>query len=200
MIGRNFINYNNCSMNDFNPKSEYWKLLVQRLELIIENNSMFWVATNNDFNKLSSKFNSIMIPRISIYSYLERIHDYSDCSDSCYVIAAIYIDRVVSLNPSFIVNKRNVHKLLLASILIAVKYQDDAYENNESYSMIGGVSLNELNDLELTIIRVMNSNIFVHPEEYSQYASRLCSELEDSTPKTTSFEDDKEIMEEDWEY
>ena len=161
MIGRNFINYNNCSMNDFNPKSEYWKLLVQRLELIIENNSMFWVATNNDFNKLSSKFNSIMIPRISIYSYLERIHDYSDCSDSCYVIAAIYIDRVVSFNPSFIVNKRNVHKLLLASILIAVKYQDDAYENNESYSMIGGVSLNELNDLELTIIRVMNSNIFV---------------------------------------
>ena len=68
----------------------------------------------NEFGSLSdhplSKFHSRKPPRITIPEYMIRIQKYTNCSPSCYLIALVYIDRVVQLNHPFTLNKNNVHR------------------------------------------------------------------------------------------
>lgn len=36
----------------------------------------------------------------------------------------------------------------MVSIMVAIKYQDDDYYKNEYYAKVGGITLQEINDLE----------------------------------------------------
>ncbi len=57
-----------------------------------------------------TKFHSRKLPKISLLDYMCRIHKYTSCSSSCYLIALIYIDRVVQRNPQFALNRHNAHR------------------------------------------------------------------------------------------
>ena len=94
-------------------------------------------------------FDSIEAPGINIKDYLLRIHKYASCSDACYIYAFIYIDRMINNNSNLVINNYNVHRIILAAILIAIKFLDDSYGNNVIYSKIGGIQLAELNSLEI---------------------------------------------------
>ena len=72
---------------------------------------------------------------------------YMNASLSVYIYSLILLDRAQEYNPEFIVHKKNVHRLLLVSNLVAAKYIDDLYYKNSYYATVGGVSLKILNDL-----------------------------------------------------
>lgn len=60
--------------------------------------------------------------------YTERLRKYFQCSLECFLLAFIYIDRVVTLNRNVIgLGRENIHRLLLASLTVATKYWDDMY-------------------------------------------------------------------------
>ena len=48
--------------------------------------------------------------RMSINDYLTRLSQYVSCSKECYVLALIYIDRFMELNPGQTINSYTVHK------------------------------------------------------------------------------------------
>jgi hypothetical protein len=58
------------------------------------------------------KFQSSELPGISILAYLERIADYSKCSPSCFVIALIYIDRLLRAQ-DVVLTYFNVHRIII---------------------------------------------------------------------------------------
>jgi hypothetical protein len=64
-------------------------------------------------------------PRISLAQYLERVHRYAGLEPECYVVAYAYIDRAAHRRPAAAVASRNVHRLLLACLLVASKVLDD---------------------------------------------------------------------------
>lgn len=70
-------------------------------------------------------FNGVRAPGISISKYLERIYKYSKCSSACFVVAYVYIDRLVHRHPSSLILSLNVHRVLVTSIMIASKVLDD---------------------------------------------------------------------------
>ena len=70
-------------------------------------------------------FRAARPPSISVGKYLERIHRYTGCSPSCFVVGFVYIDRAVHRNPGSLVVSLNVHRLILTSVLIASKVLDD---------------------------------------------------------------------------
>lgn len=70
-------------------------------------------------------FNGVRTPGISISKYLERIFKYSKCSPACFVVAYVYIDRLVHRHPSSLLLSLNVHRVLVTSIMIASKVLDD---------------------------------------------------------------------------
>jgi len=120
-----------------------------------------------------SKFHALRPPPISIQEYLERIAKYSCCSEECFVLALIYIDRLIQCNPAFLVNSLNVHRIIITSVMLAAKYFDDHYYNNAYYGKVGGVPNTEVNSLEIEFLFMVNFNLFVSREEYEIYNQRL---------------------------
>ena len=58
-----------------------------------------------------SKFNSKFKPRITLQEYLIRVSRCFKCSQECFILALIYIDRMTEYSTNFIVNSLNIHRL-----------------------------------------------------------------------------------------
>ena len=155
-----------------NTSSSNWKLLAHSLELLLINSTITWTPITNTFNSIMSPFDSKTIPNISIHSYLERINKHAKCSDPCFVVAYIYINRVLK-NKGFILSRQNIYRLILASMVVAIKYNDDVFASNKSYSMIGGVDLDEINILEPCILDLLQFHLFVTQDLYLKSLKKL---------------------------
>ena len=70
---------------------------------------------------------------------------YMNASVSVFVYSLALLDRAQEYNPDLVVHKKNIHRLLLVSNLVAVKYLDDMYYKNSFYANVGGVPLKALN-------------------------------------------------------
>ena len=120
-----------------------------------------------------SKFHALKPPVISIKDYLTRIAKYAQCSGECFVLALVYIDRIIQTNPTFIVNSLNIHRLLITSVMLAAKFFDDQYFNNAYYARVGGVPGHEMNTLEVEFLFMNNFTLFVTADTYRQYFTEL---------------------------
>merc|ERR1719210_928765 len=100
-------------------------------------------------------------------------------------MAMVYLNRAVTLNPNFTIDSRNIHKLLLSSVVLATKYLDDDYCLNSHFAEIGGVKLLELNKLELSFLQLIQWKLHVQPDDYSFCHNRLLSEFDSQGPKAT---------------
>ncbi len=114
-------------------------------------------------------FHSAVVPGISITNYVHRLKQYSFCSDSCYMLAFIYIDRLLQKNPDFALSRRSVHRVVLTALLLAIKFNDDVYYTNLYYAQVGGVVLEELNRLEAEMLGLLSFDIHVQPQLYATY-------------------------------
>ena len=117
-------------------------------------------------------FSSNSIPNISINDYLIRIQTYSEIEKSTLILALILIDHTCK-NAQLLLTYYNIHRLLFASILISIKYNEDTYFDNKFYSEIAGVKLKELKLLEYSFLELNNFDVFVNDKEYEQYKKYL---------------------------
>jgi len=120
-----------------------------------------------------TRFHALQPPQITVKSYLYRIAKYSNCSEECFVLALIYIDRLTKHNGNFLVNSLNVHRLMITSIMLAAKFFDDQYYNNTYFGKVGGVSRMEINLLEIEFVFMINFNLHVETDMYNTYNRQL---------------------------
>ena len=125
-------------------------------------------------NILIKQFTNNNIPSISIKNYLMRLTKHSKIGKSTIIIILIYIDRICKIN-NLLLTYYNIHKLFLASFILAIKYNEDQYYSMFIYSKIGGVSLSELNKLEFEFIKLIGFNLFVPQNLYDKYYNDLMS-------------------------
>ncbi|XP_076916130.1 cyclin-U4-1-like [Bidens hawaiensis] len=140
------------------------------------------VADSNDLNPRShpqkiSAFHGLTKPAISIQNYLERIFKYANCSPSCYVVAYVYLDRFTQQQPALSINSFNVHRLLITSVMIAAKFMDDIYYNNAYYAKVGGISITEINFLEVDFLFGLGFQLNVNPTTFNTYCSYLQNQM-----------------------
>lgn len=124
-------------------------------------------------NSTLSKFHAVRAPSISIKDYLLRIGKYAACSGECFVLALVYIDRIIQNNPNFIVSSLNIHRLLITSVMLAAKFYDDQYYNNAYFGKVGGVPCNEISSLEVEFLFMCNFSLAVPAQQYEQYYTEL---------------------------
>lgn len=120
-----------------------------------------------------TKFHALRPPSISILDYLTRILRYANCSGECFVLALVYIDRLIR-HQNFVICGLNIHRVIVTSITLAAKFFDDAFYNNVYYAKIGGVPVRELNSLELEFLFLINFTLHVSPLDYYRYQKELC--------------------------
>ncbi|XP_022737704.1 cyclin-U4-1-like [Durio zibethinus] len=140
------------------------------------------VAESNDHSRRFqsqkiSVFHGLTRPTLSIRSYLERIFKYANCSPSCFVVAYVYLDRFVQMQPSLPINSFNVHRLLITSVLVSAKFMDDMYYNNAYYAKVGGISTVEMNILEVDFLFGLGFQLNVTPATFHTYCSFLQTEI-----------------------
>lgn len=123
-------------------------------------------------HQVITKFQSSYPPAISIVAYLERINKYAKCSPNCFIIALIYIDRLIETR-NVILSTLNVHRILITSVLLATKVFDDEFYKNAYYAKLGGVSTQEMNSLELEFISLMNFDFYVTQDTFEKYQKEL---------------------------
>lgn len=119
------------------------------------------------------RFHSSRAPSISIHDYLKRLRKYFFCSDECFVHALVYIDRI-GKNDSIMVCDLTVHRLLMIAAMIAAKFHDDEFYANAYYGKAGGMTLREVNVLEVTMLKELNWRTLVPVEEYQLYHDLVC--------------------------
>lgn len=155
-----------ASANEEN--TEIIAILAKVLERLIEVNSKNF----NNQQDFIAKFQCSYAPEVSIFAYLERIRKYANCSDCCFIVALIYIDRIIEKR-NVILTQLNIHRLLLTCVLLAAKFFDDLFYNNTFYAKLGGITTNELNSLEIEMLRLTNFSLSVNRDSYDHYCYEL---------------------------
>mmetsp|Transcript_5568 Transcript_5568/g.10756 ORF Transcript_5568/g.10756 Transcript_5568/m.10756 type:complete len:564 (+) Transcript_5568:464-2155(+) len=145
------------------------QVLAVVLERLVSANSHLAASQQEE-----TKFHALRAPAIGILQYLERIHKYASCSKECFILALIYIDRLIQQN-NFLLTDLNVHRVVITAVLLAAKFFDDAYYNNAYYAKVGGVLVSEMNTLECEFLFKIDFSLRVVPEVFDKYRDELIS-------------------------
>jgi hypothetical protein len=122
-------------------------------------------------------FHSADIPKISIYDYISRIVNYANMSTESVVQALgviyyLYINNIKGRS-SFTVVKHTVHRLILTALVVSAKVFDDLHINNERFAHLGGISLKELNRLEIEYLILINFELRMDVSTYEIFYTSL---------------------------
>jgi hypothetical protein len=121
-----------------------------------------------------SPFHAKKAPTISVKDYLKRFATHSNCHYDAFIYALIYLDRAGEMYENFTLDSFNVLRLILMSLVSAIKFYDDAYFKNSYYAKIGGVSPGEFNELEeIYLVKYVQFNLYVDVQTYSSYFDDL---------------------------
>jgi len=119
-------------------------------------------------------FDSSAIPPISIEKYLLRLSATFRCSDATFIAALVIVDRLLEYDGGRLpLTMANVHRIFLASLVAAVKYNEDLVYSNSHYAKAGGVHLREVNRLERVLLASLDFDLRVEPEQYYLYEGNL---------------------------
>ena len=106
--------------------------------------------------------------KVTLQYFFGRIKKYTKIEKSTLIIILIYADRMCTTS-GIILNPHNIHRIILGCLLLAIKYNEDLYFTNEQYAKVGGVTVQELNDLESYSIQLLNFNLFISEDIYEKY-------------------------------
>ncbi|EMS63928.1 hypothetical protein TRIUR3_31342 [Triticum urartu] len=124
-----------------------------------------------------SAFRAMTKPGISVRAYMARIARFAGCSPACFVVGYIYLDRLLRRRRALAVDSYSVHRLLITTVLSAVKFMDDICYNNAYFAKVGGISLPEMNYLEVDFLFGVGFELNVSPETFGHYCAILQSEM-----------------------
>jgi len=110
--------------------------------------------------------------KVTLQYFFGRIRRYSQLEKSTLIIILIYIDRVC-ITSGIILNPHNIHRLILGCLILAIKYNEDVYYNNEYYAKIGGVPLDEINTLEYKSFELIDQNLFISDDIFEKYLAYI---------------------------
>ncbi|TPX32290.1 hypothetical protein SmJEL517_g04584 [Synchytrium microbalum] len=175
------------------PPAEAIKLLAAYLTQICADHKAPPTAT-------VTRFHTRSIPNIDIYGYLVRILKYAPCGTDCFLAVLIYLNRMAhpdakGLGPPIprdiaksykhpedvpsrtrlplAITNHSIHRLLISSTMVAVKFLSDVFFTNVHISRVGGLPVNELNALEVEILMLNGFNLSVTTEELQECGNLL---------------------------
>lgn len=122
------------------------------------------LAIRRQREAIARKFFSKKPPAISIDDYLLRLHRYCPMSTAVYLAAGCYIHKLALEDLSVPVTNRTVHRLLLASLRVAMKALEDLSYRHQRFAGVGGVSEKELAKLEISLCFLLDFELSVTNE------------------------------------
>eukprot|EP00756_Hemistasia_phaeocysticola_P034806 Hpha_TRINITY_DN16542_c9_g1::TRINITY_DN16542_c9_g1_i2::g.135926::m.135926 len=112
---------------------------------------------------------------IDIAKYISRWVRYTDADDGQILLALIYMDRACQTS-GVVISRRTVHRLLLAALVLAAKWTNDHLHSMQYYAKVGGVGLDDMVALEMSLLQDIGWNMFVSNEHFEKYICAFVSD------------------------
>lgn len=138
---------------------------VNILEDLISNNEDHFDIP--DTNTVTSIFYSRKPPKIGLKDYLMRFVKYSAIEASTLIVSLILLDTFSK--DQVCLSNLSIHRLLVTTIVIAIKMNEDEIYKNDYYASIGGISLDLLNSMEFTFVKLFDWRLHVNKETFDTY-------------------------------
>ncbi|KAK2807046.1 hypothetical protein FQN50_005620 [Emmonsiellopsis sp. PD_5] len=101
---------------------------------------------------------------ISLETYLLRLHRYCPMSTAVYLATSYYITRIAVGEKIIYVTPRNMHRLVLGGLRVAMKMLEDLCYGHSRFARVGGVTERELTKLEINFSFLMDFELRVDEE------------------------------------
>ncbi|AAS51845.1 ADL075Wp [Eremothecium gossypii ATCC 10895] len=133
---------------------------------------------NNKYVAHVLSFRGKHIPTITLGDYFARIQKYCPITNDVFLSLLVYFDRIAkrcnALDPQlFVMDSYNIHRLIIAAVTVSTKFFSDFFYSNSRYARVGGISLEELNRLELQFSILCDFELIVSIQELQRYADLL---------------------------
>ena len=146
-------------------ESQIIKAIVANLNDIIEENRK---RINMKYISKDNIFYLEQLPNISFGDYILHLMKYTHINISTLVLAVIYIDKFCE-KFKYVLTLHNIHRIILISIFISMKYNEDCFVNANIYAQIAGVCTEDLLNLELNMCVALEFGFYVEEQLYQQY-------------------------------
>eukprot|EP00300_Choanocystis_sp_HF-7_P002662 c12015_g1_i1.p2 GENE.c12015_g1_i1~~c12015_g1_i1.p2 ORF type:complete len:184 (+),score=34.01 c12015_g1_i1:119-670(+) len=130
--------------------------------------SSFLESLCSSFVQSTAENNPFHIPHcppISLSDFASRMASFMHCSPAAFVNAAFYLYKIKNNFPHLVAHQ-SAHKLLLAAVVVAIKFTDDETHKQDYYARCGGIEVSELNCLEAKFLQLLQFNAYVTNVEF----------------------------------
>lgn len=118
------------------------------------------MENNSDKTEINELYWMDHTPGISLHYYIEeRLLKYVTCERYALRLAYTYMLHLKNEYPSGLINMRTIYKIVLVTFMIAIKFCHDKPHNNKYFAQVGGVSIKDLNDIEIYTLYLIKFNI-----------------------------------------
>ena len=162
IISTSFENGSNISQN---LKNHIINAIVANLKDIIEENNHYG---RNKYIFRDNVFYLEQIPPISLGDYIRHLFKYTGMNISTLILSVIYIDNFCE-KYKYVLSFNNIYRLILITSYISLKYNEDIPIHTKKYAEIAGVSVEDLNNLEIQMCVALDFAFFVKSDYYQQY-------------------------------
>lgn len=156
--------------------------------------------SNNVYLNSVLSFRGKHIPQINLEHYFQRIQKYCPTTNDVFLSLLVYFDRISKRcnssnndtnndndfrydmpakqqqqqqQQAFVMDSHNIHRLLIAGVTVGTKFFSDFFYSNSRYARVGGISLQELNHLELQFLVLCDFELLISVSELQRYADLL---------------------------
>ena len=121
------------------------------------------VQNEHTFSNNISCIVSQSIPEISIEAYIRLIFEYQLVDKENIDGVILYAINILNYikTKGIYLNKLTSHRIILISLMLASKLNDDICYCNKYWAHVGGVKLKSLNQIELAVLQLLNYNLYI---------------------------------------
>ena len=129
---------------------------------------------NSTHRSKPSLYSSKFVPGISLANYIKRISHYASIKDNVLSCALVYIDRYL-IASKMKMTSHETHRLFLIAVIIAAKFHYDEYYDNQFYADVGGITMEEFNELERDFLETIDYSLMIDEKLYLRYIRAISS-------------------------
>jgi len=117
----------------------------------------------NNINIDKKDFYSNSIPQLTIEYYINRIlrYMYIENKEEEYYVMIFSMEYINRLREHVSIDKISIYNIIMTCILVSYKFLCDDTYSNKYCALIGGMSLQELNQFEILLLKILDWDLNV---------------------------------------